>query len=426
MRVAREDRKDVAFQLMNRAKVVLVADLSSQTFATGLFAAMALCAVGCSSPASSLEDFEAGDPGAGQPDAGQDAPHDAHSDAANNVSPSGEAGAKTDGATNSVGGDAASLADAASPGDAASPKDAASAGDAASSADSAAVTSVASAGSVPIKLAGSLQNPCWSPTGDRLALTRFQTSYNSGNSDIVVAALSGTPATLVTTAASDNVNLPGSCWSSALGRIVYSSDAVDRDEIWTVAPQGGAPTRITNRSNAVAWEPSFSPDGQWVTFESHNLAGSDPGTIWKVKIDGTGLVQLTSGGDDREPNWSPKGDRILFQSLRSGNWDIWTMNVDGSQMLQVTKASGDDTDASYSPDGQRIVYSSDGGGSLNFADLFVIPAAGGTPVQVHAAPASDYAGAPSWSPDGHWLAFETCTGDPDTSPGTHIGIVAAP
>jgi TolB protein len=305
--------------------------------------------------------------------------------------------------------------------------DAAKAGDGAAAADAAPSAPPISAGPVAVNLPGSLQNPCWSPAGDRLTLTRFQTSYNSGNSDIIVAALSGGAApTLATTTASADVNLPGSCWNATLGRIAYSSDAVDRDEIWTVSPQGGAPTRVTNRPNAVAWEPSFSADGQWIVFESHNLAGNDPGTIWKVRLDGSSLTQLTSGSDDREPNWSPKGDRILFQSMRSGNWDIWTMNVDGSQILQVTTASGDDTDASYSPDGQRIVYSSDGGGTVTFADLFVIPAAGGTPVRVHAAPDTDYAGAPSWSPDGHWLAFETCTGDPDTSPGTHIAIVAAP
>jgi TolB protein len=292
--------------------------------------------------------------------------------------------------------------------------------------DAGSVDAGIAAGPIPINLSGSMQNPCFSPDGAQLALTRFRSSYNSGVSDIVVTPPDGSLPVLVTTASSANVNLPGSCWNATLNLIVYSSDAVDRDEIWTIPPEGGSPVRVTNRSNALAWEPSFSPDGQWIVFESHDLSGNGPGAIWKVKNDGSGAVPITSGSDDRQPNWSPRGDRILFQSLRSGNWDIWTMGIDGGNLLQVTTAPGDDTDASFSPDGQRIVYSSDGGGSISNADLFVIPSSGGAPTELHAVPSTDYAGAPSWSPDGRWIAFETCTGSPDTSPGTHIAIVAAP
>jgi TolB protein len=176
----------------------------------------------------------------------------------------------------------------------------------------------------------------------------------------------------------------------------------------------------------------------WIVFESHPEGVSTQGSLWKVRTDGTMLTQLTDGsGDDREPNWSPAGNSIVFQSMRSGNWDIWTVDTQGGNAFNVTQSSSqggnafnvtqssyEDTDASWSPDGTRIVYSTDTG-SLLYSALFVINANGGTPVRVR--PTSNvYEGAPSWSPDGRWIAFETSPGNPDGSPGTTIAIAAAP
>ena len=278
-----------------------------------------------------------------------------------------------------------------------------------------------SASAIPVRLAGSLQNPCWSPSSDQLALTRFRDGYNAGPSDLVVTPLDGTPARVVTTSVADNVNLPGSCWDRA-GRIVYSTDGAAGDEIWTTSASGNPGP--AGRGRALGWEPSFSPDGQWVVFEGHNQAGTDGGTLWKVRRDGAGLVQLTRGADDREPNWSPRGDRIVFQSMRGGNWDVWTIDASGRQLRRVTTDPSEDTDPSWSPDGQRIVYSSDGGGR-DLADLFVVTP-GAAPAELHAVPDTAYAGAPAWSPDGQRIAFETGTGDPDGSAGTHIAVVPAP
>jgi TolB protein len=99
------------------------------------------------------------------------------------------------------------------------------------------------------------------------------------------------------------------------------------------------------------------------------------------------------------------------------------MNTDGSGQTKVTDGAGDKTDASFSPDGQWIVYSSDEGG-LDSANLFIVPVAGGTSTRVSYF--SGYDGAPSWSPDGNRIAFESCTGDPDESAGTSIWIVDVP
>jgi TolB protein len=291
--------------------------------------------------------------------------------------------------------------------------------DAAAGAQSTPVTS----GPVPIQYGGSLQNPCFSPDGQSLVFTSFNKAYNTGTAVVGVVSIAGGTPTLVSPTGAQSVNIPGSCWNGATNRIAFSSDVVDHDEVYLVSPDGTGRTRVTHRS-ALAWEPSLSPDGQWIVFESHPLNSDANGSIWKIQTDGTGLTQLTDGsGNDKEPNWAPVGGRILFQSPRNGNIDLFTIDTDGNDLKQVTTSPADDTDASWSPDGQRIVYSSDQG-TLKYAGVYVIPSAGGTPKRVTMEDA--YCGAPSWSPDGKWIAYETTPGDPDTSSGATIRIVAAP
>ena len=99
------------------------------------------------------------------------------------------------------------------------------------------------------------------------------------------------------------------------------------------------------------------------------------------------------------------------------------MDADGQNHRQVTSGDGDKTDASFSPDGQWIVYSSEEDGIAN-GNIFVIPVSGGDAIR--ATNYSGYDGAPSWSPDGTRIAFESYLGDPDNSPGTTIWIIDAP
>jgi TolB protein len=277
---------------------------------------------------------------------------------------------------------------------------------------------------IPIALMHSIQNPCFSPDGTQLAVTNWLRGYNESPAVVAVVPTIGGDAHAITDAGATSVNLPGSCWRG--DRITYSSDPND-DEIYTNAAAGTDEREITNRASTVAYEPSYSPDGQWIVFESHPLDVETHGAIYKVRADGSGLKQLTDGtGDDREPNWSPAGDLIVFQShARTPNdIDLWVMTSDGTGIRNLTQSpDSEDTDASWSPDGKYVVYSSNYGG-LDNANVFAIAVAGGTPVRV--THAGGYDGAPTWSPDGSIIAFESYHGDPDGSPGTQIWAIAAP
>ena len=53
---------------------------------------------------------------------------------------------------------------------------------------------------------------------------------------------------------------------------------------------------------------------------------------------------------------SSASERILFQSNRDGNWEVYTMRTDGSQQVNLSRHPADDTQPSLSPDGRRIVF----------------------------------------------------------------------
>ena len=280
---------------------------------------------------------------------------------------------------------------------------------------------------VNIPVDGSLQNPAWSPDSNSLLFTRFQDGYNAEPADLFVVDFSPSRIIVLISDGSGNVNLPGSSWNPHTRNIVFSSSREPHDEIYLVNDHGGLGDviKITDRANMVAYEPSLSPDGQWIVFESHELDAEDDGTIVKFKIDGTMPYQnLTNPDEDsRQPNWSPTGDKILYQKFSDGQWDIWVMNSDGTNHQKVSSGSGDKTDASFSPDGRWIVYSSNEYG-LEFANLFIIPVSGGNAVRT--THYEGYDGAPSWSPDGKKIAFESYPGDPDDSSGTSLLIIDVP
>jgi Tol biopolymer transport system component len=81
--------------------------------------------------------------------------------------------------------------------------------------------------------------------------------------------------------------------------------------------------------------------------------------IFVADLKGNQLQQLTNtDGYDAEPTVSPKGDLIVFTSIRSGDLELYTMNIDGSDVKQVTSGLGYDGGAFFSPDGTKLIFRS--------------------------------------------------------------------
>ncbi|MEM9025283.1 MAG: hypothetical protein AAGB22_16165, partial [Bacteroidota bacterium] len=79
--------------------------------------------------------------------------------------------------------------------------------------------------------------------------------------------------------------------------------------------------------------------------------------IFLADINGNQIAQLTdTPGYDAEATVSPKGDKMVFTSMRSGDLELYTMNLDGSDVRQITDALGYDGGAFFSPDGEKIIF----------------------------------------------------------------------
>lgn len=99
--------------------------------------------------------------------------------------------------------------------------------------------------------------------------------------------------------------------------------------------------------------PERSVDGKyvWPIYKNYDIFIAD--------LEGNIIQQLTEDpGYDAEATVSPKGDKIVFTSLRTGDLELYTMNIDGSDVKQITSGLGYDGGAFFSPDGKKLVFRS--------------------------------------------------------------------
>jgi len=270
-----------------------------------------------------------------------------------------------------------------------------------------------------IPLRGSLQNPAWSPDGESIAFTRFRNGYNKGPADVYVFNLVTNNLQQIAADGSDNVSQPGATWNARTRQLVFTSDRDGHEEIWLANADGSRLQKVTSRSSDLAFEPSFAPDGNALVFESHGIGGRRKARITLFQIDQNRYVYLTRGDEDcRQPNWSPRGDYIVYQKHVHSRWNIWLYELKTRQHRPVTTASDDDkTDATFSPDGRFILYSGEVPGRAG-EGLVAISVEGGRPIPVTRR--TGYQGAASWSPDGSFVAMEASAHAPNGTAGTEL------
>ena len=123
--------------------------------------------------------------------------------------------------------------------------------------------------------------------------------------------------------------------------------------------------------------------------------------IYVMEADGTGARPVTrTAGIDQSADWSPEGFKLAFMSRRDGDFDVYTIYADGKGLRQLTNGTGSDGFPRWSPNGSRLLFTSEIQGGL---DLFVMNADGTNPVRLRKNVGENSGGA--WSPDGSRIAF---------------------
>jgi Tol biopolymer transport system component/DNA-binding winged helix-turn-helix (wHTH) protein len=135
------------------------------------------------------------------------------------------------------------------------------------------------------------------------------------------------------------------CWTPD-GRLVYSLNTIGNVDLWVMRPDGQEQKQLTLNS-ATNDAATVTPDGHYIVFIS-NRAGAFQ--VWRMQMDGSDPVPLTSGGGKNFPAISPDGKWVLYNT--TDDWQLWRVSIDGGEATRLSDSYA--LFPSISPDGKMI------------------------------------------------------------------------
>lgn len=193
------------------------------------------------------------------------------------------------------------------------------------------------------------------------------------------------------------------------GKIVF----VRGQDIWTMDANGQNQTKlfagisIGQKLELIdnvefLYAPQWSPDGRKIMFVAKQTGNDD---IYVMDSDGQNRVNLTNHpADDGAPVWSPDGKYIAFMSRRHTNWDIYRMDADGQNVIRLTKHNAQDELPAWSNDGQQIAFISTRDRNV---EIYTMNMNGRTRKRLTNTPAQEILC--SWSPDDQKMIYLSST-----------------
>ena len=205
-------------------------------------------------------------------------------------------------------------------------------------------------------------------------------------------------------------NLPQFDWLPDNRQVVVSlpDSAGGNRHLWIGDTSSGTARQITaGHTNETS--PSVAPAGGRIAYASEEVDFD----LTLIAPDGRSRrTMLATARNEFDPAWSPVGDQFAFVTDRSGSIEIWTRSRDGQWERPIVSAadfgsSPTETLASlaFSPDGRTLAYQRGAGGTW---EVWLSPVTGGAPVRLGppaGAGARPWRDAPTWSPDGEWIAY---------------------
>ncbi len=245
-----------------------------------------------------------------------------------------------------------------------------------------------------------IEAPNWSRDGSYLL-------YNSGGLIYKIPVDGGEPEVVDTGPLVRNNNDHGISPDGTLLVVSDQSEEDGRSRIHVLPIDGGTPRLVTERGPSY-WH-GWSPDGETLAYVGLRDGEYD---IYTIPVEGGEETRITTApGLDDGPDYSPDGETIYFNSVRTGTMQIWKMDPDGSNQEQVTFDEYNDWFPHPSPDGEWIVflsYEEDVEGHPPNRDVMLrlMPAEGGD-IEVIAKlfGGQGTINVPSWAPDSERFAF---------------------
>ena len=217
-------------------------------------------------------------------------------------------------------------------------------------------------------------------------------------------------------------------WSPDGTRVVFAtSDKSGLASYWIVGHEGGEPEKVVSKDGR-GKDPSWSPDGRCFAFSGSEATDNELYDL-KMWCEGEGVTNITNTPDvdERDPDWSPEGDRILYVAQhvdspdpRTQRWSMHTVGIDGSDPVLILDWWGSDERVPrWSPDGINIAFVVSDNPEYVFGTLHLFTPITGVVESIVRKPA----GPVTWSPDGRDVLFSNVDEGGLTSSGGWLGLV---
>jgi Tol biopolymer transport system component/dienelactone hydrolase len=189
--------------------------------------------------------------------------------------------------------------------------------------------------------------PYWSPDGTKIV---FCSKRDDGQTyEVYLMNSDGTDQTRIT---HNSVSEEWAYLSPDMQKIVYAVGPFPQYNLYVMSVDGRDHRQLF-RCDRMAAFPKWSRDGGTIAFNYALLSsGNILGDVGLINNDGEDFRLITTTGGNsvsENPYWSPDGSRIVFQSNRTGNFQIYVMNADGSEQVRLTHHHGNDYWPSWGP-----------------------------------------------------------------------------
>ena len=230
----------------------------------------------------------------------------------------------------------------------------------------------------------------WSPSGGSFVYV----SHRDGNGEIYVMDVNKKRVRRLTNHPARDSN---PAWSPDGKWIAFSSDRKGNYDIYKIDVNGENLQQLTNEGKYNS-APAWSPDSRSIAFYSIR---NDSGDVYVMNAEGRNVRKLAWG---ITPSWSPDGEQITYDTFKwNGSRGIYVMNAKGQNSRRVSPLETWSRNPAWSPDGRWIAYESElespWGNPNRDSNIYLItPNGGGNPRQITTHEAMDYS--PAWVPSG--------------------------